>query len=253
LGSLPSVTILMRSYKSHDTLPAAIESALAQSVFEIEGGDLCKILAVVPREDQRTLDIFREYDIDVVKTAEPDITKQSNVGFAAAETAYVQVLDSDDVLYPNMTVSLLAIARRTKAAVIYCDYEVWGPEGFFGLGECVGSNLRERCHVNELGLYSKKGWEKLNGFDESLWRYAQWDYFLRARKSEMGLIRVPFMGFRYAVNPDQLSTRIARGECEKADVPAWERFCAKHNLHGAVTVGHGIDGMAYMMGEPCHT
>ena len=107
----------MRSYKSWDTLPEAIESALAQTAFKLPG-NAYSILAVVPIEDKRTTKIFSKYGIEVIHTAQPDITVQSNVGFAAADSDYVLVFDSDDHMYPNMLLSLVDVADKQKADVV---------------------------------------------------------------------------------------------------------------------------------------
>lgn len=234
------VTILMRSYRSWDTLPEAIVSAKAQTAFKLPG-DRFSILGVVPIEDTRTTKIFRKNGIDVIHTSKPDITEQSNVGFAAADSDYVLVFDSDDYMYPNMLLSLAFAADRLKADVMYCDYEMWSPDGFEGIVPCHEGqyDLKKSCFITELCLYNRHSWAVLQGFDESLWRYAQWDYFLRAWDNGMKLMHIPFQGFRYRVGPDQLSSRLHRGEMKEKDDPMWAKFCAKHNLSNAQTLGHG--------------
>ena len=234
------VTILMRSYRSWDTLPEAIESALAQTAFKLPGNKY-GILAVVPVEDKRTSKIFSKYGIEVIHTAEPDITVQSNVGFSAADSDYVLVFDSDDHMYPNMLLSLTLAASQGKADLVYCDYEMWGPDGFEGVVTLAdpGYTLDQGCYITELCLYRRYSWAVLGGFDESLWRYAQWDYFLRAQRKGMNLVHIPFQGFRYRVSPSQLSSKLHRGEMKEKDGPVWERFCAKNNLSNAQTLGHG--------------
>jgi glycosyltransferase involved in cell wall biosynthesis len=233
-------TILMRSYRSWDTLPEAIETAKAQTAFKLPG-DNFQILGVVPNEDERTIKIFQKNGIDVIRTAKPDITEQSNIGFAAADSDYVLVFDSDDHMYPNMLLSLFMVANRMKAQVTYCDYEMWGPDGFEGVVPCHDGQypLEEGCFITELCMYDRFAWEFLGGFDEELWRYAQWDYFLRAKKAGMNIVHVPFHGFRYRVGPSQLSSRLHRGEMKEKDDPVWEKFKKKHGLKRAQTLGHG--------------
>jgi glycosyltransferase involved in cell wall biosynthesis len=230
----------MRSFKSWDTLPEAIESAQAQTAFKLPG-DHYRILAVVPIEDRRTAKIFSKYGIEVLHTAKPDITEQSNIGFAAADSDYVLVFDSDDHMYPNMLLSLFSVANRTGGDIIHCDYEMWSPDGFEGVVPCDGTglSLEQACYMSELCLYHRHAWGQLGGFDESLWRYAQWDYFLRAKRAGMKIIHVPFQGFRYRVGPTQLSSKLHRGELSEKDDPVWEQFCKKNGLSNAQTIGHG--------------
>lgn len=233
-------TILMRSYRSWDTLGEAIESAKAQTAFKLPG-EKFSILGVVPIEDERTTRIFRKNGIEVIHTAKPDITEQSNIGFAAADSDFVLVFDSDDYMYPNMLLSLFMVANRLRAGVAYCDYEMWGPDGFEGAVPCHDGQypLEQGCFITELCLYNRHVWGQLGGFDETLWRYAQWDYFLRAKKSGVKIVHVPFQGFRYRVGPEQLSSRLHRGELKEKDDPVWEIFRKRHNLSNAQTVGHG--------------
>jgi glycosyltransferase involved in cell wall biosynthesis len=230
----------MRSYKSWDTLVEAIESARAQTAFKLPG-EKFNILGVVPIDDTRTVKIFEKHGIEVIKTAKPDITEQSNIGFAAADSDFVLVFDSDDYMYPNMLLSLYMSACRFGAHVAYCDYEMWGPDGFDGVVPCHDGqySLEEGCFITELCMFSRRGWERLGGFDESLWRYAQWDYFLRPKKAGMKILHVPFQGFRYRVGPGQLSSRLHRGEMKDKDDPLWEVFKKRHGLTNAQTIGHG--------------
>lgn len=241
--SLPNkyhVTILMRSFRSWDTLAEAIESAQAQTAFKL-AGERYSILGVVPMEDKRTIKIFQKYGIRVIQTAKPDLTEQSNIGFAAADSDYVLVFDSDDHMYPNMLLSLALMADKSRADLVYCDYEMWGPDGFEGAVSCDGTgyDLRMNCFITELCLYSRPTWAHMGGFDESLWRYAQWDYFLRLHKAGMKMVHVPFQGFRYRVGPTQISSRLHRGELKEKDNPVWESFKSKHGLTNAQTIGHG--------------
>lgn len=232
------LTVVIRSYKSYSTLPAAIRSVSAG----IENMPDACILGVVPIEDTKTTKIFKEHDCQVVHTAIPDITRQANAGFLAADTKYVQVFDSDDIMYPNMSMSLYHSAERSGSDVVWSDYEMWSKDGFIQPVFCVGGlhELNYRCFVPELCLFRKEPWVRLGGFDEDLWRYAQWDYFLRLRNTNGRFTRIPFFGFRYMQSESQISRRIERGEYEQIDDPSWDKFRAKHpGMERAVTVGHG--------------
>ena len=234
----PSLTVVIRSYKAYKTLPASIRSVLA-GLENLPGS--C-ILGVVPIEDQKTTKIFKDHDCRVVHTAVPDITRQANAGFAAADTEFVQVFDSDDIMYPNMSMSSFYAAMNTKSDVVFTDYEMWSGDEFLEPIMCVGSlvELNWRCYMPELCVFRREPWVKLGGFDETLWRYAQWDYFLRLRNDGGRFMRLPFFGFRYVLSEKQLSRRIDEGEFDAVDSPAWERFKAKHGgMPRAVTVGHG--------------
>ena len=244
------VTILMRSYKSWNTLPDAIESAKAQTAFKLPG-ERYAILGVVPIEDTRTTKIFRKNGIEVIHTAKPDITEQSNIGFAAADSDYVLIFDSDDYLYPNTLLSLAYLADRTRADLVYCDFEMWSPDGFEGIVPCHDGqyDLTQACFITDSSLYNRNSWYTIGGFDESLWRYAWWDYFLRLWKGKYKILHLPFQGFRYRVGPDQLSSRLHRGDVQEQDDPVWEKFKQKHSLSNAQTIGHG--GKWYDWGQTC--
>ena len=232
----------MRSYRHWDVLPRAIESAKAQTGQRfIEGVGSFAILGVVPIEDERTTAIFREHGVDVIHTAEPCITGQANAGFRAADSDYVYPLDSDDYLHSNALLSLVAIAQARSAAVVYSDYEKWSSDGFEIIASCSNENqdLRHACFIPEACLYNRATWLGLGGYDSSLWRFAQWDYFLRVAQNKLPIVHLPFIGFRYSMSPTQLTSRIHRGEYKAKDDPAWKRFVTKHDLKHAETVGHG--------------
>lgn len=231
---------MIRSYKSHSTLPNTLRSV--QSA--IANFKEASILGVVPIEDRKTTRIFKDHNCSVIHTAVPEITRQANAGFLAADTEYVQVFDSDDIMYPNMPASLYSVAEHTGSDVVWSDYELWKGNSYIEPIFCFDfmKNLDYRCFIPELCLFRKETWMRLGGFDEDLWRYAQWDYFLRLRNSGGKFMRVPFFGFRYVQSENQISRKIGRGDYAEIDNPSWDKFKNKHpRTAQALTVGHGAE------------
>jgi len=203
-----------------------------------------KVLAVVPVADKKTTDIFAKHEIEVLHVGHPSIFGQLNAGFGALDAEFIQIAASDDYLYPNMLATFYAAARAYGSDIVYSAYEVWNGEGLMGYAGCDGNfeKLHEACFVSDECMIRRAAWAGLGGFDESLWRYAAWDFFIRAYRNKARYLYLPFFGFRYYSHGKQVSQKQRRGEHAKRDAEAYAAFKAKNGIEGnPVTYGHGAD------------
>ena len=114
---MPEISIIVPVYNVEQYLPAALDSLRAQTCPDWEAilvddgspdgcGALCDAAA---RQDAR----FR-----VIHQKNAGVGAARNAGLAAARGTYVQFLDSDDALEPQMVEVLCRTARQTDADLI---------------------------------------------------------------------------------------------------------------------------------------
>ena len=120
---MPEISIIVPVYNVEQYLPAALDSLRAQTCPDWEAilvddgspdgcGALCDAAA---RQDAR----FR-----VIHQKNAGVGAARNAGLAAARGTYVQFLDSDDALEPQMVEVLCRTARQTDAdLILFGGYE----------------------------------------------------------------------------------------------------------------------------------
>lgn len=127
---MPEISIIVPVYNVEQYLPAALDSLRAQTCPDWEAilvddgspdgcGALCDAAA---RQDAR----FR-----VIHQKNAGVGAARNAGLAAARGTYVQFLDSDDALEPQMVEVLCRMARQTDAdLILFGSYDDrYAPDG----------------------------------------------------------------------------------------------------------------------------
>lgn len=126
---MPKVTVLMPSLNVVDYIRACLESVLAQTLKDIE------ILAIDAGSEDGTLQIIEEYAskdkrIRVIRSDHKSYGYQLNLGIALAEGEYVGIVETDDMIEPDMYEILYGIAVEKDADYIKGRYQK-----FIGMGK----------------------------------------------------------------------------------------------------------------------
>ncbi|GGM65051.1 glycosyltransferase involved in cell wall biosynthesis [Halarchaeum rubridurum] len=196
--SAPRVSVVVPAYRRADVLPRAIDSALAQTVGDLE------VVVVDDGSPDDTEAVVRAYDDPRVRYVahgtNRGVSAARNTGIEHARGAYVAFLDSDDEWLPRKLERQLAAldAKGAGWVGVYCDYATVGG----GLGARLAALVSER--VFHAGAPREGGRElaeslltmrvfmgpgstllvardALDGlaFDEGLSIYEDWDLVLR--------------------------------------------------------------------------
>lgn len=111
---MPKVTVIMPSLNVAKYIKPCMESVMAQTLQDIE------ILSIDAGSNDGTLEILQEYArqdsrIQIVHSEKKSYGYQLNMGIAMATGEYVGVVETDDLIMPEMFESLYAEAVRTGA------------------------------------------------------------------------------------------------------------------------------------------
>ena len=122
------VSAIVPCYNVEQYLRECLDSALAQTLQEIE------IICVNDGSTDSTLEILQEYArkdsrIRVLDKPNSGYGSSMNQGMDMARGEYIAILESDDLIKPDMYRSLYELAREKDLDVIKADYEIFVGNG----------------------------------------------------------------------------------------------------------------------------
>lgn len=182
-GKQPTVSVIIPTYNRKNLLQRAVDSALAQTLTDIE------IIIVDDGSTDGTAELFAHTeDLRVQYHLLPHhgACAARNTGIDLASGRYIAFLDSDDVWLPEK----LAIQQRqlesSGADVVFCAFrrhdgtsvtrypEANVPEGLISYQQLLGGSL-----VSTQTIFGRADCMKQVRFDESFPRMQDWEYAIR--------------------------------------------------------------------------
>lgn len=185
MDRLPRVSMIMPVYNGARYLAAALDSVLAQEFENFE------LICLNDGSTDATPDILADYatkDHRIIYRDNPrniGLPATLNVGFAMARGEYHSWTSHDNLLRPDMLLTLVSVIDADATiGVVYAGYSV-----IDGTGEILRYQpprpAEERWFGNPVGaafLYRRKVTEVLRGYDESLFGAEDYDFWLRAAR-----------------------------------------------------------------------
>lgn len=182
----PLVSLVMPAWNPNPSwLRQAVASALAQ-----EG---CKIELVVVDDGSDTpvetvLEGIEDARMRVLRIPHGRVSRARNAGIEAARGEYFRFVDCDDVVLPDSTAHLLALAAGDDLVVAYgatlvCDDEL---RPLAVIGSSLQGQAVEACLQNRFAttihslLFPRRIVEEIGPWEPSIVVSQDWDYALRA-------------------------------------------------------------------------
>ncbi len=234
LDRAPTFSVVVAAYQAETTVAEAVDSALAQTLPPLE------VVVCDDGSTDGTAAVLARYDapVRVVRRENGGEAAAKNTAVAAARGDYVVVLDADDVFDPRRLEALAWLARQRP------DLDVLTTDAFVEVGGTlarqayhpgwtfpVADQRREiltRNFVLGLAAVRRERWLEAGGFDESIARATDWDFWLRLvlAGSQVGLVDVPLA--RYRLAPGSLSSD--RRRLVAARIEVLSRAAARSDL-----------------------
>ncbi|MFC5367586.1 glycosyltransferase family 2 protein [Salinirubrum litoreum] len=198
------VSVVIPTYNRADVLPRAVETALDQTLTDIE------VIVVDDASTDETLAVLEEYDDPRLTVLEHETNSGAsaarNTGIAVAEGDYVALLDSDDEWAPEkLERQVETVATRSDEWVAaYCGTTVVTDESAHpvvqrltdllgrqgnadrveGGEKLVREVLCQRLHTSAGStlLVDADVVDRIGGFDESFDRYQDTEFLIRVLK-----------------------------------------------------------------------
>lgn len=124
-----------------------------------------------------------------------------NVGFDAAETAFVLPLDADNRLRPNCCEVCLAILRRSSAGFAYPSIQQFGSASWLiGTDDFLPSRFVGGNYVDAMALVGKWAWLRVGGYVNIKYGWEDYDFWCHCVERGIGGVRVPEILAEYRVH-----------------------------------------------------
>ena len=217
----PLVSVIIPLYNSEEYIAETIESVLNQTYKHIE------VIVVDDGSTDNSLAVAKQYESDKVRVYHQENSGAPvarNYGFRLSKGQYFQYLDSDDLLTPHkIEKQVEALSKKDDDAIatssVYVDKDgvrkLWQmPEiahgymkgfdmlidlwRFFLPSLCIGSYLTPRSLV-----------EKSGGWDESLQKNQDGDFFARILENAGEVVFVPNEGQIWRVRANSISHNVS--------------------------------------------
>jgi glycosyltransferase involved in cell wall biosynthesis len=185
--SQPKVTVLICVHNDAETLPAALDSALGQTL----SADAVVILVVDDGSTDGTPEILQEYTTRDSRVAVErrnenlGLVPACNLGLELISTAWFVRLDGDDRFEPELLERLLAEAQ-TGSEMVTCDRFDEAPDGTREVRRCSGpgdvgsliaiGTLFSTPRVRQVGGYRDLFWEEYDLYLRLLEAGSSWSH-----------------------------------------------------------------------------
>jgi O-antigen biosynthesis protein len=196
-GRSPLVSLVMPAWNPNPTwLRQAVESALGQVGCRIE------LVVVDDGSDTPVAGLLREVEderLRVLRVPHGRVSRARNAAIEASQGDYFRFVDCDDVVLPDSTAHLLALADGedgviTYGATLVCDEDL---RPFALIGSTLQGSAAESCLLNRFDttihslLFPRRIVEEIGPWEPSIVVSQDWDYALRAFE------RAPVRGDRH--------------------------------------------------------
>lgn len=172
----PKISIVITCYNYAEYVEDAIISVINQTYKNIE------LIIIDDGSTDNTLDIISKYKngATVISRENRGIINTRNEGLNIAQGNYLCFLDADDTLPSNYIEEGIKTAIKTRADIVYTNYEYFGAEK--GKSDFPEFNLEKLKNSNYIHISSlvKKSAVKDIMFDDNLngMTHEDWDFFL---------------------------------------------------------------------------
>ena len=155
--SIPKVSIIVPVYNVEKYIYRCVDSILAQTFtdFECILVDDCS-----PDNCPKICDEYAERDTRIKVIHKPQnesLPRARKTGFENSRGDYIQFVDSDDWIEPDMTEKLYTAAAASNADIVACDYYINEDQNY----RYVIQNIDTENHFNNLGFVNSAAvWNK---------------------------------------------------------------------------------------------
>lgn len=191
MHTIPTVSVVISTYKRANLVPQAIRSVLRQTYTDFE------VIVVDDASPDNTREVVESIDDNRVKYIRHEKNKGlsavRNTGIGAAVGRYIAFLDDDDEWREDKLEKQLEVIEIYDAVV--CAFQVKGKCVMWYKKKTIQlSDLRREFFFPPSGLLARASLMKALPFDEALQQGEDWDMLIRiAEKHTIGYVMEPLL------------------------------------------------------------
>ncbi len=173
MKGLPLVTVIIPSFNSASTIGQTLESLKQQTYKHVE------IIVVDRGSKDETVNIAKRYTKKIY-THGPERSAQINFGSRHAKGKYLYRVDSDFVVDPDVIRQCVEASEKQKLDGIAVHNTSADGLGFWAEVRKLERNTYiDDSLIVAVRFFTKKSWEHIGGFDESLYGPEDYDFHNR--------------------------------------------------------------------------
>jgi len=189
LHVVPLVTIYIPAYNCSDSIERCINSALNQTITDLE------VCVCDDGSTDNTLELLRDRygdnpRVKIITKENGGIASASNYAVREASGYYIGQLDSDDYLEPDaVEICLREFLKNKKLACVYTTNRNVNPDGSliangYNWPEFSREKFTTAMIVHHFRMFTIRAWNLTSGFNEKITNAVDYDIYLKL--SEVG-------------------------------------------------------------------
>ena len=199
----PTICVIIPVYNGERFLAEALQSVLNQTLPSDE------IIVVDDGSTDETATVAAMFGsrLHYIKQVHRGVASARNCGLGAAKTEFIAFLDADD-LWPEDKLERQVVVLRANPDLAL----VLGRVQYFGLFTADEERIKfegpEHTTVGVnlgSGVFRRSAFEQAGGFDETLDRYEDHDWFLRARENQLPMAILPDITLHRRLHEDNMT------------------------------------------------
>lgn len=140
------------------------------------------------------------------------LSSARNTGIKISRGEYILPLDADDKIHINLLKEVCEVFKKHNADVVHYNTEFFGVKsGLYKLPEySYKTLLMQNCFI-ACTPFKKSGFEKINGYDENLKSFEDWDFWIRLLNKDSKVVKIEKTLYYYRKHPsDSLTNQFAK-------------------------------------------
>lgn len=225
--SPPVVSVVIPAYNHAGSLPAAIDSLLAQDQPALE------IIVLDDGSTDNTREVLAGYGTAIRWESHANMGQAAtlNKGWSMARGDILGYLSADDLLYPKAASTSVAAMTSSGAIVSYCDFDHIDPRGRhlrtvrrpeFNLAQTLTTL---DCPPGPGAFFSRRAYAAVGGWNPQLRQIPDFDFWLRMARHG-NFVHIPEVLAAWRVHPGSQSFAVASAERAEESVKVIQAFFA---------------------------
>ncbi len=227
----PKISIIIPCYNQGKFLAEALDSVLRQTLTEWEAiivddgstDNSAQVSQKYVSGDERIKYVYQ-------KNAGPSAAR--NKGVCLAESSLIFFLDGDDKIDEKLLeVGVGYMVTHERCKLFYTRAEYFGAyQGAFGLNYTSYKDLLVSNSIICACIVRRSDFERIGGFDEQLFGYEDWEFFIRLLYHDDAIYQEPATMFYYRVNNNPNSVNvIAKNNSSEKTMYIYQKHIDKYN------------------------
>ena len=205
------VDIIMPTFNRSELLLTAIESICSQLHSR------WRLYVCDDGSTDDTLEILRYFEIDprvhCLNLSHGGVSHARNAGLRRVNGQYISFLDSDNIWSPEYLSLMLSFMHCFSLDCAYCAARLRSETSQKWLGDFFSWQACLEKNYIDLNCFMLKSTRRSLMFDESLYRFVDWDYILAATKdARVSYLPVPLVDYNDMKNANRITTQVYQNE-----------------------------------------